>query len=400
MTVEDLPLSGVRVLDLTTVIFGPYAAQTLGDLGADVIKIEAPGGDQTRHVGPARHQDMGALFLGCNRNKRSLVLDLKQPVHQMALWRLIDGADVFMHNIRPQKIARLGFDADSVRVRNRKIVYAGLHGYWEHGPYGGMPAYDDVVQGQSGYAGSVGARDGTPSLAPSVIADKTSGLMAVNGILSALLKRTRTGLGSYVEIGMLEGLASFNLVEHLQGENFDPPEGPPGYARALSPGRRPHQTQDGYLCMLAYTDKQWAAFWALVDAPDKAADPRFASMASRSRNIDALYEEAGAFLRTRPTAEWLDLLRKGEIPCGPVNGLGDLKDDPHLRAVGFFRRFEHPTEGSMTAPETPYRFDRASLPVGRHQPGLNEHGRAVLQEAGCSDDEINEILKGEEGSAA
>lgn len=392
MSIQDLPLHGVRVLDLTTVIFGPYAGQILGDLGAEVIKIEAPGGDQTRHVGPARNPNMGALFLGCNRNKKSLVLDLKQGRHKDALWRLLESADVFMHNIRPQKIAGLGFDPDAVTARNPGIVYAGLHGYWEDGPYGGMPAYDDVVQGQSGYAGAAMVRDGTPSLAPSVIADKVSGLLAVNGIMAALMKRTRTGTGGYVEIGMFEGLSGFNLVEHLQGEAFDPPEGPFGYTRALSPGRRPHPTKDGHICMLAYTDMQWAAFWQLVNARDEAVDPRFSSMASRSKNIDQLYEAAGAFLLQRTTADWLTTLREADIPCGPVNSLDDLKQDPHLKSVGFFQRFDHPTEGPMVTPDAPYKFDRRSLPLRHPQPTLNEHGREILKAAGCSDSDIDEIL--------
>ena len=332
MQEEDLPLSGIRVLDLTTVIFGPFAGQILGDFGADVIKVEAPGGDQTRAVGAAREDGMGALFLGCNRNKRSVVLDLKQKTHADALWKLIEGADVLMHNVRPQKFKALGFDADTVLARKPSLIYAGLHGFWEEGPYGGMPAYDDVVQGLSGFAGAFTERDGAPMLAPSVIADKSSGLMAVNGILAALMRRARTGKGGYVEIGMLEALTGFNLVEHQQGLTFDPPEGPAGYRRALSPGRRPYKTKDGYICILAYTDKQWAAFWDVVGRSDLAKDERFTSMGSRARNIDALYDEAGASLEQRTSDEWLDLLRKGEIPCGPVNNLGDLPNDPHLQA--------------------------------------------------------------------
>ncbi len=396
MKEEGLPLSGIRVLDLTTVIFGPFAGQILGDFGADVIKVEAPGGDQTRAVGAAREDGMGALFLGCNRNKRSVVLDLKQKTHAEALWKLIEGADVLMHNVRPQKFKALGFDADTVLARKPSLIYAGLHGFWEEGPYGGMPAYDDVVQGLSGFAGSFTERDGAPMLAPSVIADKSSGLMAVNGILAALMRRARTGKGGYVEIGMLEGLTGFNLVEHLQGLNFDPPEGPPGYRRALSPGRRPHKTKDGYICILAYTDKQWTAFWDVVGRSDLAQDERFTTMGSRAKNIDALYVEAGASLEQRTSDEWLALLRKGEIPCGPVNNLGDLPKDPHLQAVNFFRPYDHPSQGKMRVTETPYKFDRKSLPVRHHHPRLNEHGAEVLREAGCTEDQIRNIIGTEE----
>lgn len=388
----DLPLAGVRVLDLTTVIFGPYAGQILGDLGAEVIKIEAPGGDQTRHVGPERNPDMGALFMGCNRNKLSIVLDLKREEPREALWRLIETADVFMHNIRPQKIRALGFAPKPVMARNPRLVYAALNGYREAGPYGGRPAYDDVVQGESGLAGMFEARDGAPTLVPSIVADKTSALIACNGVLGALLRRARTGEGAHVECAMFEALAGYNLVEHQFGTMFRPPLGPAGYTRAMSKHRRAHPTRDGFICMLAYTDRQWAAFWRIADRPDLAADPRFASMAARARNIDSLYETASALMADRDTADWLALLREAEIPAGPVNRMEDLRDDPHLREIGFFRPYEHPTEGPLELPDAPWLFDGESLPVRHGQPRLGEHGRTLLTELGYSEREIDGIL--------
>lgn len=392
VTGHPLPLSGLRVLDLTTVIFGPYATQMLGDFGADVIKIEAPGGDLTRDIGPAKHPKMASLYLGSNRNKRSVVLDLKRAAAKDALWRLIDGADVFVHNIRPQKIAKLGFDADAAMARNPAIVYGGLHGYGEAGPYGGQPAYDDVIQGQSGLAGTFWARDGAPVMVPTIAADKTAGLMAVSGLLAGVIRRLVTGKGIYVETSMFEGLASYVLLEHQHGAIFAPPETGFGYPRALSPARRPHPTADGHICMLAYTDDQWRRFWELIGRPELGDDPRFVTMAERARNIDALYGIAAEVLATKPTAEWLGLLKTAEIAAGPVNRIEDLHSDPHLNAVGFFQQHEHPTEGTLEAAGTGFRLDREALTVRRPQPNLGEHGREVLAEAGLSDAEIDAAL--------
>jgi len=387
-----LLLSGLRVLDLTTVIYGPYTTQMLGDFGADVIKIEAPGGDMTRDIGVARNKKMTALFLGANRNKRSIVLDLKRDAAKAALWRLIDGADMLVHNIRPQKFSKLGFDPDAVLKRNQKIVYGALLGYREDGPYGGMPAYDDVIQGQSGLAGAFQARDGEPVLVPTIVADKTAGLLAANGLMAGLIQRLRTGKGVYVETSMFEGLVGYTLLEHQDGAMFRPPLSGPGYPRALSPERRPHRTADGYLCLLAYTDEQWRRFWELIDQPARASDPRFTSVGARADNINALYKIAGEALATADTASWLERLRQAEIPAGPVNRLEDLRDDPHLQATGFFRPFEHPSEGKMELPDTAFRFDHESLPVRQPQPRLGEHGHEVLAEAGLSDDEIEQAL--------
>jgi len=389
---QALPLSGIRVLDLTTVVYGPYTTQLLGDFGADVIKIERPGGDSTRMVGPARNEGMAALYMGINRNKRSLVLDLKHEPARQALWRLIEGADMFVHNMRPQKMAALGFDPDSVMARKPDIVYGGLHGYREEGPYGTRPAYDDVIQGESGIAGTFTVRDGAPVLAPTVIADKTAGLLASSGLIAALFQRLRTGKGVYVETAMFEALVGYTLLEHHYGAMFVPPEGEPGYVRVLSPERKPYTTSDGYICMLAYTDKQWRSFWDLAQKPEFHDDPRFSSMAVRAQHIDELYAITGGLLVERTTAEWLELLRTAEIPCGPVNRLEDLRSDQQLEATGFFRAHEHPTEGAMEVPDTAFRFDRQALPVHHHAPGLGEHSREVLGEAGYSEQEIDAIL--------
>ncbi|MCP5200042.1 MAG: CoA transferase [Gammaproteobacteria bacterium] len=391
-TATDLPLAGFRVIDLTSVLFGPYTTQLLGDLGADVIKVEAPEGDVTRHIGPARHAGMAAGFLGINRNKRSIVLDLKRAPARDALWQLVDGADVFVHNIRPQKIQALGFDVDAVMARRPTVVYGALHGYLEGGPYAGRPAYDDVIQGECGVAHAFALRDGKPALAPTVIADKSAGLVAAVALNAALVKRLRSGRGVYVEIGMFETLAAYTLVEHQFGNLFVPPEGGPGYTRVISPERKPFATADGHICMLAYTDRQWRAFWQLAGQPQVAADPRFVSMAERTRHIDALYAQAGAVLATRTSAEWLEVLAAAEIPCGRINTFEDLRHDPQLGALGFFRPFAHPSEGELEIPDSGMRIDRAALPLRHHAPGLGEQGEAILREAGLDEAAIRAAL--------
>lgn len=387
-TATTLPLSGLRVLDLTTTVFGPYTTQILGDFGADVIKVEAPGGDTLRHVEPSRSPGMGAVFLGTNRNKRSIVLDLKRDDARDALWRLVDGADAFVHNMRPQKIEALGFGAEQVMARKGDIVYADLLGYLPEGPYGGRPAYDDVVQGECGFAATFALRDGAPTLAPSVIVDKNAALMAANGIFAAFLQRERTGKGVHVQAGMFEAMAAYTLVEHQYGTIFSPPEGPAGYPRVTSPNRKPFATKDGFICMLAYTDRQWQSFWRVAGRPDMGDDDRFATMNARSRHIDALYAEAGNALAERASAEWLALLAEADIPAGPVNGFDDLRADPHLEAIGFYRCYEHPSEGALELPDPGYRLNGAALPVRRHQPGLGEHTAEVLSEADIPQDRI------------
>ena len=391
---DILPLEGFRVLDLTTTVLGPYTTQILGDFGGDVIKIEAPGGDTLRGVGPARNEGMGAFFLGTNRNKRSVVLDLKREAHRDALWRLIEGADALVHNMRPQKMAGLGFDPESVLARNPKLVYAALLGYLEDGPYGGRPAYDDVVQGECGTAATFAARDGAPALVPSVLVDKNAALMAANGIIAALLKRERTGKGVILKSGMFEGMVAYNLVEHQYGAIFSPPEGPTGYPRTLSTERRPFPTRDGHICMLAYTDGQWRQFWKVADREELIGDERFDTIAARTRNIDALYAEAGKVLAGKSSAEWLELLSAAEIPAGPVNDFDTLRKDPHLKAIGFYRPYDHPSEGALEIPDTGYRIDGQNLPLRHHQPKLGEHTREVLGEAGYSSGEIDALLDG------
>lgn len=376
-----LPLAGVRVVDLSAVVLGPYASQNLADYGADVIKVEPPEGDSTRHTGPSTEAGMGAIFLGVNRGKRSVVLDLKQQQDRDALHALLASADVLMHSIRPQKLAAIGLDPAQVRARHPRLVYVGLHGFAEDGPYGGKPAYDDIIQGLSGCAALMQMQAGEPVYYPTIAADKTCGLVATHAILAALFARERSGQGCYVEVPMFESMAAFNLVEHLYGHHFAPPLADCGYPRVLASHRRPYRTADGYLCVMPYTDAHWRRFFQEAGRPEAAADPRFASIAERTRHIGALYALAAELLAMRSTEAWVEACERLEIPCARMNRLEDLERDPHLRATGFFRRIDDPTMGELRFPAPPVRMDRETLPV-RMAPRLGEHTEEVLRELG------------------
>ena len=386
------PLAGVRILDLTSVVAGPLATQMLADMGADVIKIEAPEGDAPRHTGPARSPGMAALFMGLNRGKRSLVLDLKIDAAKTALWRLIATADVLVHSMRPQKMAALGFAHEAVCAKHPRLVYAALHGYRDGGPYSGQPAYDDVIQGQSGIAALMAQMAGEPRYAPMILADKTCALAIAGAISAALFARERCGRGQFVEIPMFEQMVAFVLGEHLFGHNFVPPLGPLGYTRVLARWRRPYQTKDGYLCMMAYTQAHWGKFWDLVGKPEVHRDPRFASIAARAKNVVELYELAGSCIAGKTTAEWLALLREREIPAARMASLDEVLHDPQLAATGFFKHATHPSEGEILYTDLPVRFGGASMTSERLQPRLGEHSIEVLREAGLVDSDIDALV--------
>jgi crotonobetainyl-CoA:carnitine CoA-transferase CaiB-like acyl-CoA transferase len=364
----------------------------LGDMGADVIKIEGPEGDTTRYTGPARSSDMAALFMGLNRSKRSVMLDVKQQSAKDVLWRMIGRADVFVHSMRPQKIEALGFGYEAVLKRNPKIVYAGLHGYLNGGVYSGQPAYDDVIQGQSGIASLMAQVAGEPRYAPTIIADKTCAFAAASAINAALVARERTGRGQFVEIPMFETMAFFVMAEHLYGHTFVPPEAPLGYTRVLAPWRKPYRTKDGYICMLAYTDPQWRKFWDVVGKPELGRDPRFVNLSARSKNIAELYSLAGECLTDKTTDEWLSILQNLEIPSARISSLDDLFNDPHLASVGLLKRMEHPTEGKITLTGLPYRFAGTPSEIERLQPKFSEHSVEVLKELGVPEQEIQSLL--------
>ncbi len=386
------PLHGIRILDLTSVVAGPLATQMLGDMGADVIKIESPEGDAPRHTGPARSTNMAALFMGLNRGKRSLVLDLKHERAKAALWRLIAGADVLVHSMRPQKMKKLGFPHQTVCAKHPRLVYAALHGYRAGGPYSGQPAYDDVIQGQSGIAALMGGLAGEPLYAPMILADKTCAHAIVGAVSAALFARERTGRGGFVEIPMFEQMVSFVLGEHLFGHNFVPPLGSLGYTRVLARWRRPYKTKDGYLCMMAYTQAHWQKFWDMVGKPEVHREPRFNNIAARAKNVVELYELAGSCIAGKTTAEWLALLREREIPAARMSSLEEVLADPQLAATGFFKHATHPTEGEILYTDLPVRYGGASTTSERLQPRLGEHSVEVLREAGFRLDEIEALV--------
>ncbi|WP_298197682.1 CoA transferase [Novosphingobium sp.] len=382
------PLAGVRVLDLTSVLMGPYATQIFADLGADVIKIEGPGGDTTRAIPPGPDPTRGAMFLNVNRGKRSLALDLKQASAREVVLRLAATADVFIHSMRAQAIARLGLDYAALQQANPRIVYANLYGYGREGPYRDYPAYDDIVQAASGVV-DLQARlsGGEPTYVANVIADKVSGLTGAYAVIAALFARERTGLGQEVEVPMFETMVSFAAVEHLCGSLFSPPLGPPEYPRATSPSRRPYRTADGHIGVMIYNDKQWQAFFRELGDPDWSRDPMFASLRSRTENITTVLARVGEVLATRSTAAWMELFRRAEIPATPIASLEQLLHDPHLEQTGFWQ--ERETElGTVRFPGIPTRFSDTPGAIGDPGPRRGADNAAVLAEAGFDADEI------------
>lgn len=387
------PLGGIRILDLTSVLMGPFATQLLGDMGADVIKVESPSGDSTRGIGPMRHAGMGAVFLHCNRNKRSIVLDLKRPEGREALLRLAATVDVLVYNVRPAAMKRLRLAYEDVAAVKPDIIYAGLYGFGQDGPYAARPAYDDLIQGAVGIPTlSVLAGGDAPRYAPCTLADRVVGISAVNAILAAFIHRQRTGEGQAVEVPMFETMAQLTLGDHMSGRSFEPAIGPTGYARILNPNRKPYQTKDGYICAMFYTDRQWQAFFELTGKPGLfSQDPRFATIGRRTENIHALYSMVAEAMATRTTAEWEDALIQADIPHMRMNTIDSLMDDPHLNAVGFFEHQEHPTEGPFRAMRAPARFSRTPARQRRFAPRLGENAQELLREAGYGPEEAQAL---------
>lgn len=382
------PLEGIRVIDLTTVMLGPFSTQILGEMGADVIKIEPPGGDIGRWTGVGKNPGMSAAYMMKGRNKRSVVLDLKLAAAKEPLRRLVESADVFVHNIRPKAARRLGIDYESICAWKTDIVYAAATGFGEAGPYADKPAYDDLIQGASGLAALFGAVTDTPRYGPSVLADKTTGLYLTYAIAMALFHRERTGEGQKIHVPMYEAFSSFVMNEHMQGRCFEPPEGPAGYQRMLTPHRRPYPTADGHICVLPYNDKHWATFFELTGRPELTGDERFADQPSRSRNIDALYEIVGEIMLGRTTQDWLQVLEAADIPVMPMNTPEDLFDCPHLREVEMFPEVDHPSEGRVRHLKVPVTFSKTPGGYYRHAEQLGQSTETVLAEVGFSADDV------------
>ena len=389
------PLQGVRILDLTTVVMGPFATQLLGDLGAEVIKVEPPEGDNTRHLAPMRHPGMGAIFLHMNRNKRSIVLDLKKPEGREALLRLARNADVLLYNTRPQAMARLQLAYQDVRAVNANIIYVGAFGFDQSGPYAARPAYDDLIQGAVGFP-SLMMRTGTtsPRYVPATICDRIVGQATANAILAALFHRSRTGAGQAVDVPMFETMTQFVLGDHFGGRTFEPPLGEPGYARVLAKFRAPYATRDGYICVLIYNDKQWKSFLTLIGRPELfTADERFNTHSNRANRIDEVYAFVARELRGRTTEEWKNLFNQGDIPWMPMNTLDELIDDPQLAATGFLRSMDHPSEGPIRTTAVPTRWSSSPPDLRRHAPRFGEHSAELLREAGYTDADIERMVE-------
>jgi crotonobetainyl-CoA:carnitine CoA-transferase CaiB-like acyl-CoA transferase len=389
------PLAGVRVLDLTSIIMAPFATQILAGLGADVVKIEPPEGDYMRHVGPMRHPGMGHIFLHANRGKRSIVLDIKQSSARAALARMARTADVFITNVRPRAMQRLGLDHAALATHNARLIYVSCTGFGQRGPHAAKPAYDDLIQGATGIPWLMQAYGAPePCYTPVTLADRLTGLHAAYAISAALYAREKSGVGQRVEVPMFEAVTQFVLGDHMGGLTFDPQIGEAGYARLLTGYRRPYATRDGHLCALMYNDKQWKSFFAAIGEPERFGnDARFATLENRAAHIAEVYAYVAEVMGTRTTAEWRALLDAADIPNQPVNSPAELANDPHLLASGFISTEDHPTEGRLRTMGNPTSWSGTPTGTATPAPLLGEHTVELLREAGCTEGDIDAMLE-------
>ena len=390
--INNQPLNGVRVLDLTNIIMGPFATQLLGDLGADIIKVESPEGDLMRDVGISKSEKMSSVFLGTNRNKRSIVLNLKEKSHKLVLWKLIAKSDIFIHNMRPSKLDILGFSHKKILKKNKKIIFTALYGYGFGGNYFEKPAFDDIIQGLSGISGLYLSKDNKPSLVPTLIADKSIGLLACSAVLAAYIKRLKTNKGSYIEISMFEGMVSYTLLEHQYGDIFSPSLEKAGYPRLLTKYRKPFKTADGYICVLPYTKKQWINFIDIMNITKLKDEKNFFSNLNKPDKLNKYYSIIEKCIKNKNTKQLINLFTDNDIPHGEVNTIENLRENSHLKETNFFRTFRHPTEGKLSIPDTGIKFNNKSLPIRIHQPNLGEHTVEILKELNFKDDKIEEII--------
>jgi crotonobetainyl-CoA:carnitine CoA-transferase CaiB-like acyl-CoA transferase len=387
------PLEGVRVVDLTSVVVGPLATQILADHGADVIKVESKAGDLVRMMnGRSVTPGMGAKFLHLNRNKRSIVLDLKHPAGLAALKKLLARADVMLWNNRPASMARLKLSYADVRAVNPKIIYCGLFGFGQDGRYRDKPAYDTIIQGAGGMAALHHRAAGEPRFVPMVVADKVVGLIAVQMIAMALYGRARTGEGCAIEIPMFENLVKFVMEEHMYLKTFEPPLGETGDPRLLDPLNRPLPTRDGWISLSANTDEQAFGLFDAIGRPELKSDPRFSSVQARFANVKEYFRIRAEALRTKTTGEWLELLGRADVPAMPYHTLDSLLEDPHLKDIGFFELRNHPTEGRTRSMRLPNKWSSGTRREWAPAPKLGQHSVEVLREAGYDDAAIESMI--------
>jgi len=384
------PLQGFRILDLTTVLFGPFGAQTLGDWGAEVIKVESLNGDNWRYSGQFRNRGMSGQFMAANRNKRSIAIDLKHADGKAVLRRLIATADALISNIRPAALARLGFGYEDCKAINPRIIYAAAVGFGQDGPWAARPAYDEIVQAASGFASAMGTDD-EPSFVPSLVGDKLCGMALTSAVTAALLHRERTGEGQMVEVPMLETLAAFNSIEMFGGYAFVPPIGPSGYLRVKE--RKPMRTKDGWLTMLPYSGDNWCLFFTTVGHPECIEEFSVRDPVARGRNIDKIYARMREIALTRTTAEWETLLLSIDVPHTGFAKLSEVAEQPHLKAVGMFPEIDHPTEGKIRQARPPTKFSASPASIHRMPPLLGQHTREIMGEVGFTEAEIEGFLE-------
>ncbi|MGZ8155414.1 MAG: CaiB/BaiF CoA transferase family protein [Burkholderiales bacterium] len=387
------PLEGVRIVDLSSVVVGPLATQILADHGAEVIKVESPAGDLGRTIGGLGiTPGMGPKFLHLNRNKRSLVLDLKKPAGHAALLKLIERADVLVWNVRPPSMARMKLSYDEVRAVNPRIIYCGMFGFGQQGRYRDKPAYDSIIQGSAGVAALYHRAAGEPRYLPMVMADKTVGLIAVQMILMALFHRERTGEGQSIEIPMFENMAAFVLSEHMYLKTFDPPRGPTGDPRLLDPQAKPLATKDGFICVSANTQAQAFALFDAIGRSELKTDPRFSTIPARFRNVGEYFRIRAEALREKTTAEWLAIFEERDVPAMPYHTLDSLMEDPHLEDVAFFEKVRHPTEGTIVNMNLPNKLSSGARRDFTPAPKIGQHSVEILRELGYADQDIDRLV--------
>lgn len=387
------PLDGVRVVDQTTVVVGPVCARALADYGADVVKVEAPGGDLLRTMAEgSRNPGMSGKFMNFNANKRSIRLDLKHPDGLAAMRRLVARADVFVTNVRPAALARAGLDHAGLAPGNPRLIHCSIVGFGKGGRYYNKPAYDPIVQSVSGVAATLHRATGEPRFVPMVMTDHTTGLIAAQAIGFALYRRERTGAGEAIEVPMFENMAAFVAAEHMGAATFEPPVGPTGDGRLLSPHYRPLPTRDGYVTVAPNTDAQAFAFFDAIGRPELKADPRFDSAAARTANAEAYFRVRAEGLAGKTTAEWLEICERLDIPAQRYNTIGEMLEDPHLADVGFFAEEDHPSEGRIRRFRPANAFSGGMREDRRHAPRAGEHTREVLAEAGYGRAGIEALL--------